>query len=151
MVIRRSPAFTSAPSRKWISCTAPATRERTSTRSTASSRPENSSQNVASRGCTIATETGVAAGTAAAGLLDCELVEGTTVNTTAPRTVTAAKAAPAPSRGLGKHRPAMGFLRIPNSVTFATYCSVDGECQATYIVIDKKQAWPVPNVTGGGE
>ncbi len=43
IVTRRSPAFTSAPSLKWMACTAPATRERTSTRSTASRRPENSS------------------------------------------------------------------------------------------------------------
>jgi hypothetical protein len=30
-------------------------------------------------------------------------------------------------------------------------CSVDGDCQATYIVIDKKQAQAVTFVTGGAE
>ena len=48
--ISRSPCLTSAPSRKWISWMAPATRERISTRSTASSRPENSSHGTVSRG-----------------------------------------------------------------------------------------------------
>src|SRR5712671_6150036 len=44
----------------------PATRERISTRSTASSRPENSSHGTVSRGATTDTETGTAAGAAAA-------------------------------------------------------------------------------------
>jgi len=44
----------------------PATRERISTRSTASSRPENSSHGTVSRGTTTETETGSAAGAAAA-------------------------------------------------------------------------------------
>ena len=58
--------MTSAPSRKWISWMAPATRERISTRSTASSRPENSSHGTVSRGATTDTETGTGAGAAAA-------------------------------------------------------------------------------------
>src|SRR5258708_2614481 len=45
---------------------APATRERISTRSTASSRPENSSHGTVSRGTTTDTETGRAAGAATA-------------------------------------------------------------------------------------
>src|SRR6266851_3131987 len=44
---------------------APATRERTSTRSTASSLPENSSHGTVSRGVTTDTETGSATGAAA--------------------------------------------------------------------------------------
>src|SRR5688572_24147781 len=45
---------------------APATRERISTRSTASSRPENSFHGTVCRGTTTETETGSAAGAAAA-------------------------------------------------------------------------------------
>src|SRR4051794_1281133 len=69
MVIRRSPALTSAPSRKCTACTAPATRERTSTRSTASRRPENSSQTVTSLSATAATDTGVGGGAPASAAL----------------------------------------------------------------------------------
>src|SRR5258706_619268 len=60
MVISESPCFTSAPSRKWTASIAPATRDRSSTRSTASRRPENSSQIIAARGSARATDTGVA-------------------------------------------------------------------------------------------
>jgi hypothetical protein len=42
-------------------------------------------------------------------MLERELVVGITVITTTPRIVTAAKAAPAPNRGLRNNRPAMGF------------------------------------------
>ena len=67
MVTSRSPCLTSAPSRKCTLCTAPATRERTSTRSTASSRPENSSQALTCVSVTVATDTGVACGCCCAG------------------------------------------------------------------------------------
>ena len=61
--------MTSAPSVKCTAFTCPATRERTSTRSTASRRPENSSQVVTSRSSITATGTGMACGAAAAGLV----------------------------------------------------------------------------------
>src|SRR6218665_669957 len=64
MVTSRSPLWTSAPSRKCTDCTVPATRERRSTRSTASRRPENSSQVATSACVTAATDTGVAWGAA---------------------------------------------------------------------------------------
>src|ERR1700687_3376165 len=62
METSRSPAFTSEPSAKWMDCTAPATRERRSTRSTASRRPEKSSQVATSVWTTVATITAVAGG-----------------------------------------------------------------------------------------
>src|SRR5262245_41463650 len=88
MVISRTPGRTSAPSRKCTASTAPATRERTSTRSTASRRPENSSHNATSCCSTTATETGTAAAAAAGELLDWELVLGN-----ATRAATATKPA----------------------------------------------------------
>jgi hypothetical protein len=60
MVKSRSPASTSAPSRKSTDWMAPATRERICTRSTASSLPEKSSHTVISRDLTSATVTGTA-------------------------------------------------------------------------------------------
>ncbi len=44
MLTSRSPCFTRLPSRKCTASTTPETRERNSTRSMASSRPENSAQ-----------------------------------------------------------------------------------------------------------
>src|SRR5258706_14911554 len=64
MLTRSSPTFTREPSRKCTDCTAPATRERTSTRSTASRRPEKSSQVATSACTTVATMTGVGGGSA---------------------------------------------------------------------------------------
>src|SRR3954471_14859650 len=94
MVTRRSPAFTSAPSVKWIDCTAPATRERTSTRSTASRRPENSSHVDTSDSTTEATATGVACGAAGAvAAWDLPYVKSA-----APTTVTVRAAATAAAR-----------------------------------------------------
>src|SRR6185369_6168634 len=93
MVTRRSPAFTSAPSWKWMDWTAPATRERTSTRSTASRRPENSSHVETCDSTTEATITGVAGGAADAGAA-CDLPN---VKRAAPA-VTAIAAATATTR-----------------------------------------------------
>src|SRR5262245_58266485 len=95
MVIRRSPLATNAPSRKCAACTAPATRDRTSTRSTASRRPENSSQRATLRCSTVATDTGTGAGVAMAALLECRLLVGTT--TAAVPAAAIAKPTPAPS------------------------------------------------------
>src|SRR5688500_13996938 len=90
MVTRRSPFLTSAPSRKCTACTAPATRERTSTRSTASRRPENSSQIATSRCSTTATDTGTAWGAWFVGALTCASPDGAVRKTAAPAAIAAA-------------------------------------------------------------
>src|SRR5260221_13185433 len=74
---------------------APATRERTSTRSTASSRPENSSHGTVSRGVTTDTETGRAAG-AAATVSACAAPIRPFRKVAPPAIVTTASTSPAP-------------------------------------------------------
>ena len=57
--------MTSPPSRKCTAWMAPATRDRSSTLSTASNRPETSRQTCTGRGWTVVTVTGTAGGAAA--------------------------------------------------------------------------------------
>src|SRR6516164_1904963 len=120
MVTSGSPAFTSAPSRKWIASTAPATRGRISTRLTASSRPENSSHVATSRRATTATETGVAGG-AVGGV--GPLVSATDVVAAQIASVPARTTLVTPISFTGKEEICM--MNRPTYVTVATYVALD--------------------------
>src|SRR5258706_15291445 len=114
MVTSRSPAFTSAPSLKWIACTAPATRERTSTRSTASRRPENSSHVETSDCRTVATMTGMAGGASGA----AAACESRSDMTPAVRMVAAPAAATARNR---RRRWGMALEGIAGTPSYRSY------------------------------
>src|SRR5690349_7881024 len=97
MVKSRSPCLTSAPSRKATDWMAPATRERTCTRSTASRRPEKLSQAVTSRAATTATVTGTAGACAGAEAAVAVALIGSSKNNAEPET-DATRPKPAPTR-----------------------------------------------------
>src|SRR5262245_43495035 len=138
MVMSRSPSCTSAPSRKCTALTAPATRERTSTRSTASRRPETSSQSDTSRCSTTATETGMAAGSDLDGML--ERVSRLGIKTrTATLTAATAKSAPAPTTRPRTDRFFIGLCSVA-LLCIARYITnaLDGSRQGNYVVHNKK-------------
>src|ERR1700704_3925666 len=142
---------------------APATRERTSTRSTASSRPENSSHGTVSRGTTTDTETGRAVGAAATVAAGAARIRPFR-KVAPPAIANTASASPAPSKGLfwiiffmedpipktsgvadprleqaGRPKTSTRLLRCTAHIRNARYkWAIDIRCQGTYLTNGRK-------------
>ena len=134
---------------KCTACKAPATRGRTSTRCTASRRPENSSHSAMSFCSTAATDTGTPCGAApAAGDSACESCRPRAV----PPTATAAARAPAVAhqRRRGEERSAL--FMVFSSVSFVQSCkgseSTAGRWTAAFAPLAKNAGKAMPSGTG---